>query len=187
MVFCGKCGKDNPVSARFCENCGENIAVAPTPQRPQPGFGGAGNWVSHQRAGFLVRFIAYLIDGIILGIVGGILSIPFGVTYSYGYDMQYSAGFNLSPMGTIILLIIGIAYEVYFVGARGATPGKMALKLKVIGTDGRMPIGYGGAIVRFIGTIISSAVLLLGYIWIIIDKEKQGWHDKIANTYVVKE
>jgi len=72
-------------------------------------------------------------------------------------------------------------------GMRGATIGKQIMKLKVIGTDGRMPIGYGNAFIRLIGKMISSIVIFLGYIWIIFDKEKQGWHDKIANTFVVKE
>jgi RDD family. len=49
------------------------------------------------------------------------------------------------------------------------------------------PIGYGKGFLRWVGMIISGLVLLLGYIWILIDKKNQGWHDKIAGTYVIKE
>jgi uncharacterized RDD family membrane protein YckC len=115
------------------------------------------------------------------------VAIPFGTSYSYGYGTGYETGFNLGSIGTILTLLIGLAYAMYFEGGKGATPGKMVMKLKVIGTDGRMPIGYETAIIRFIGKFISTVVLLLGHIWILIDKDKQGWHDKIANTFVVKE
>jgi len=61
----------------------------------------------------------------------------------------------------------------------------MAMKIKLIGTDGTYPIGYGKGFLRWIGMIISAMVILLGYVWILIDKKNQGWHDKIAGTYVV--
>jgi len=186
MVFCGKCGKDNPPGAKFCENCGSVLELVPTYQQQRPTYA-VGNWLSHEHAGFLPRFVAYIIDAIILGIVGWIISIPFGTSYSYGYQMDFNYGYNLNPTGTILTALIGLAYMVYFEGGRGATPGKMVMKLKVIGTDGRMPIGYGTAVIRWIGKLISTIVIFLGHIWIIFDKEKQGWHDKIANTFVVKE
>ncbi|HQF89775.1 MAG TPA: RDD family protein [Methanofastidiosum sp.] len=184
MVFCGKCGKDNPVGAKFCENCGATLDATPVKQQTPYA---TGNWLSHEHAGFLPRLVAWIIDTIILGIVGRIVAIPFGTSYSYGYDMGYNTGFNLGSIGTILTAIVGLAYIMYFEGGKGATPGKMVMKLKVIGTDGRMPIGYGTAFIRWIGKIISTVVILLGYIWILFDKEKQGWHDKIANTFVVKE
>lgn len=85
-----------------------------------------------------------------------------------------------------ISLLIGVAYFVYFWGSSGATPGKMALGLKIIGTDGSMPIGYPKAFVRYIGYIISSMICLLGHLLIIVDEDNQALHDKIASTYVVK-
>lgn len=186
MVYCGKCGKDNPTGAKFCEDCGAVLEAAPVTQQPKTVYA-SGNWLSHEHAGFVSRFIAYLVDVIILGIIGRIVAIPFGTSYSYGYNMEYNTGFDLNPVGSILTAIIALAYVVYFEGGKGATPGKMLMKLKVIGTDGRMPIGYGTAVIRWIGKIISAVVLLLGFIWILFDKEKQGWHDKIANTFVVKQ
>lgn len=57
--------------------------------------------------------------------------------------------------------------------------------LRVVSTDGQ-PMTMGKAFIRYIGYIISAIVFYLGFIWIAIDKDKQGWHDKIANTYVIK-
>lgn len=81
-------------------------------------------------------------------------------------------------------MIIELAYFTYFFGT-GQTPGMMAMKIKLIGTDGTYPIGYVKGFFRRIGMIISTIVIFLGFLWIVIDKNHQGWHDKIAGTYVV--
>lgn len=136
----------------------------------------------------MTRFIAWLIDVIIVGIAQAVIGAVIGLPLLFSrfeaarpFDMagRYSAASGIS-------LLIGIAYYVYFWGATGATPGKMALGLKVIGTDGTMPIGYVRAFIRYIGYIISAIVCLLGYLLILVDDQKQGLHDKIASTYVVK-
>jgi hypothetical protein len=75
---------------------------------------------------------------------------------------------------------------VIFWATSGQTPGKMALGIKVIGTDGA-PVGWGKALLRYVGYIISGLVLALGFIWIAFDSKRQGWHDKIAKTYVVRK
>jgi uncharacterized RDD family membrane protein YckC len=124
-------------------------------------------------AGVGSRLISYLIDVIILGVIGGVLNYA-------------SAGVG-GTVGSIILFLgglVSVAYYTYFFG-NGQTPGMMAMKIKLIGTDGTYPIGYGKGFLRWIGMIISAMVILLGYVWILIDKKKQGWHDKIAGTYVV--
>ncbi|NYT03289.1 MAG: hypothetical protein GKC00_01130 [Candidatus Methanofastidiosa archaeon] len=184
MVFCGKCGKDNPVGAKFCENCGGTLE-APSYQQPQATHT-PGNWLSHEHAGFLPRFVAWIVDTIILGVIAWIVSIPFGTNYGYGYNMNYNAGFNLGGVGTFITLLISLAYFVYLDGMQGATIGKRVMKLKVIGTNGAMPIG---PVPGFIRWLIKTIPLLniVAYIWILFDAEKQGLHDKIANTFVVKE
>ena len=80
--------------------------------------------------------------------------------------------------------IITIVYYTYFHGATGQTPGKMVCKLRVVNIKGE-PIGYPRAFLRWIGYIISSFVLCLGFLWVVWDKNKQGWHDKIARSYVI--
>ena len=122
------------------------------------------------RASFGKRFLAALLDGIIVGVIGTILGKLLG------------GGSGAQAVTTAL----GLAYYIYLEGGQGATLGKKALGLKVISTSGTSPIGYGSAAVRYVGRIVSAIPLGLGYFWMLWDKDKQTWHDKIASTYVVE-
>jgi len=93
----------------------------------------------------------------------------------------------MNNIAQVIGEIIGLAYFLYFWSAHGSgqTPGMRALRLRVIRTDGTY-ISVGRAFLRNIGLGISLICLGLGVIWIGFDKQKQGWHDKIADTYVIR-
>lgn len=85
-------------------------------------------------------------------------------------------------------LVAGLLSLVYYVGmtAYGATIGKKVFGLKVVKPDGTPP-GFGRALLRqTVGYWVSGAVFYLGFIWVALDEHKQGWHDKIAGTYVVR-
>ncbi len=115
------------------------------------------------------RFIALIIDSIIIGIIAGIFGI--GVSFVSG-----------SALG--ILLWAG--YQWYFLTEQdGQTPGKMVMKLRVVKADGTK-IEAADALLRYFGYVIGSAVMGLGFLWAFIDNSNQGWHDKLAKTYVVK-
>jgi uncharacterized RDD family membrane protein YckC len=121
------------------------------------------------RSGFWRRFAAALLDGILLGIVAGILTAILNRNAANG-------------LGTILSL----AYFTYFEGGpSGQTIGKRALGIRVIDLRGGGPIGYGRGFIRWIGRFVSAIALFLGYFWMIWDKEKQTWHDKFANSVVV--
>src|SRR6266542_6468852 len=123
---------------------------------------------SGPRASFWQRLGAVLIDGIILAIAFGIL---FGVLKWAGYFLG---------------LAVTIGYVIYFEGGpSGQTLGKKALNIRVVDYATGGPLGYGKAFLRYIGRIVSQVVCYLGYLWMIWDKEKQTWHDKIAGTVVV--
>ncbi|HEY8647388.1 MAG TPA: RDD family protein [Gaiellaceae bacterium] len=133
-----------------------------------PSYAGAGAvTVTSARAGFWRRFAAAFIDGILLGIVSWILQAILG------------------NAGSALTLLIGIGYYTYFHGSTGQTPGDAALSIRVVDKDGGGSIGYGRAFVRWLVSIISGAVILLGYLWMLWDSEKQTWHDKAANAVVV--
>jgi uncharacterized RDD family membrane protein YckC len=85
-----------------------------------------------------------------------------------------------------VLLIAG-GYFGYFHGGTGQTPGDAALSIRVVDVEGRGPIGWGRALGRWVVSYLSGVVLLIGYLWMIWDPEKQTWHDKAARTYVVVE
>jgi uncharacterized RDD family membrane protein YckC len=134
-----------------------------------PGYLGVGSvTLTSERSGFWRRFVAALIDGILLGIVSGILQAIIGKNGGYG-------------LGTLLT----IGYFVYFHGTTGQTPGDAALSIRVVGKDDGAPIGYGRAFVRWLVSLVSGFVLLLGYLWMLWDGEKQTWHDKAANSVVI--
>lgn len=172
------------------------VDANPTPQptptpSPTPSVPGAPqprrDYSSMPKAGFLYRLIAWIIDAIvvvvIVGVVATIVGAPFFLS---GFEVNPVAMAARQAFSSALGLLIGIGYFVYFWGTSGATPGKMALGLKVIGTDGTMPISYVTAFIRYIGYIVSTIVCLLGYLLIIVDEDNQGLHDKIAGTYVVR-
>ena len=121
---------------------------------------------SYELADIGARFIALFIDGIILSAIG---SIGFIAAREPGVG----AGF-----------LIGLVYYWFFLTRnKGQTPGKMLMKIRVIKTDGS-PISDRDALVRYIGYVVNS-IFLIGWLWVLFDANKQGWHDKFAKTYVV--
>ncbi len=126
-------------------------------------------------AGFWIRVAAYLIDAIILWIVGVVLSyIVLG---------DYSLIQN-SPLLTFLQFIVGIAYFVVMESsARQGTLGKMVVGIKVGDEAGRQ-IGLGTAVGRYFAKILSGIILLIGFMMVGWDDRKQGLHDKIMGTYV---
>jgi uncharacterized RDD family membrane protein YckC len=143
------------------------VSMYPPPPQTAgpPPTGGA----SGPRAGFWRRFAGLLIDGILLGVVNGILRAVIG-----------------SGGGAILGLVVDIVYFTVLIGGRrGQTVGQMALGIRVIDFNTGGPIGYGRAFVRWLVAIVSALALFIGYLWMLWDKEKQCWHDKAANDVVV--
>jgi uncharacterized RDD family membrane protein YckC len=140
---------------------------------------------SVQVIGFGRRFVAYLIDGIVLWIIQLILLFCTGFVIAAASETNedISTGFSLI---NCLVLLIWVGYFVGFWATTGQTPGKMVMGIKVISIDGQ-PLSWGKAILRYIGYIISSLILSLGFIWVAFDAKRQGWHDKIAGTYVVRK
>ena len=125
------------------------------------------------KAGWWTRVFAVLIDSIGLGIISGIL-------VSILYQGDPTAGSGLQTL-------LGVAYFCYFWSSYGGgqTLGMRALNIRVVKTDGSQ-LDLVGAFLRYVGLVISIIPLFLGVIWAAFDAQKQGWHDKIAGTYVVK-
>ncbi|MEK6657332.1 MAG: RDD family protein [Nitrospirota bacterium] len=141
------------------------------------------------KGGFWIRFAAVFVDGIILLIVQGIFGFFVGIGVGMGSIMRGGIpdeGQMLSGIiAFFVTIFIGMAYHIFFVGWRGQTPGKMALKLKIIQTNGE-EMTYGKAFLRWVGYSISGLTLGIGYLMVAFTKQKQGLHDKIAGTYVIR-
>lgn len=131
-------------------------------------------------AGFWLRFGAGVLDGIFLFLLLFFLN---SVLSQYICDLSTSL---ISMVGAgLISFLIKLAYHVSFWVWRGQTPGKMIMGIKVIRRDSS-PLDGVHAVKRFLSYILSALPVFLGFIAIAFDNKKQGFHDKIADTYVVK-
>jgi uncharacterized RDD family membrane protein YckC len=128
-------------------------------------------------AGFWRRFAAWLIDYILVGVVTGILVAILG---GIGDDAGTGIGYFLSVIGSLLY------YSVLESSANQATVGKMALGIQVTDLQGNR-ISFGRALGRTLAKILSGLILLIGYIMAAFTAKKQGLHDMIAGTLVVKK
>jgi uncharacterized RDD family membrane protein YckC len=85
----------------------------------------------------------------------------------------------------LLQIVLAAGYATWFVGKYGATPGKMAFKMKIVGSDGEK-INYGRALGRHFATMISSMTMMIGYLMAAFDDEKRALHDRICDTRVIR-
>jgi uncharacterized RDD family membrane protein YckC len=192
--YCSECGRPFPASqltsygdVSVCAQC----QPAYTQRQRGTGLGARRHF-----GGFWIRYLAIIIDVIILGAIGFIIRIPLGlavggVGLSLGRNPDPSqvlaalpAILSLAGLSFLIQLALSLVYEVYFLSTRGATPGKMALGLKVTRADGG-PISPGLAAGRYFARILSWLTLCIGFIIAGFDSEKRALHDYICGTRVV--
>jgi uncharacterized RDD family membrane protein YckC len=141
------------------------VATYPPPPQSPSGYGSARG----PRASFGQRLVAWLIDGILVGIVGAIVRLAIN-----------------SAFGAVISLLIGVAYWGWLEGsASGQTVGKRVMNIRVYDFRQGGPIGTGRAIGRYLAKILSAIPCLIGYFWMLWDGEKQTWHDKLVGSVVV--
>jgi uncharacterized RDD family membrane protein YckC len=95
--------------------------------------------------------------------------------------MQTTLGLSANGLS----MLINAAYITFFLGKFGATPGKMALRLRVVSPSGGS-ISYGRAFCRFLAEFLSSILLCIGYIMAAFDEEKRALHDRICDTRVIR-
>lgn len=173
---CNICGWDNPTEARFCASCGATLAAGVEPAVPAT-YVTAPSVTATEYIGFWIRFGASIIDGIVIWLVSVALSI---------FLLRSVAGYRLAFLSSVVWFPLPLLYYWLFTGLKGQTLGKMLVGIKVVNAQGNIP-GLGGAALReVLGKLISAIVLFIGFFWIAFDNNKQGWHDKIASTYVVK-
>lgn len=134
-----------------------------------------------QYAGFWIRVAASLIDTVLLMIV----IAPF-LTMIYGADYWRAEAITSGFWDILFNYIFPAAAVILFWIYKSATPGKMALKLTIVDAKTGEKPSKGQLIGRYLGYYVSAIPLLLGLIWVGIDKRKQGWHDKMAGTVVVR-
>jgi uncharacterized RDD family membrane protein YckC len=147
----------------------------------QPMYSGQQFAVPTMYAGFWRRLLAVILDGIIVSIPANIFAAALGASFAItGGGIHYRSG------GSGLQTVLFIVYEALLIAYwNGQTIGKKAVGIRVVARGGQ-PVSIGMAFVRCLMKIVSGAVLCLGYLWMLWDPNKQTWHDKVADTYVVK-
>jgi uncharacterized RDD family membrane protein YckC len=171
-----------------------------------PHYAGQQSWVNDSagRAGFGARLGAYLLDVVLYGlamivpVVAGVLVIVLPivnncVSVAGSADLICPPGVpsGSSIAGGIALIVVGVLGVVFIYvraeGKTGQTWGRKIVGIRVVRVSDGLPPGFWRALGReLFGNIISGQILYLGYLWMIWDKDRQTWHDKVAGTVVVK-
>jgi uncharacterized RDD family membrane protein YckC len=144
-----------------------------------------------QYGGFWRRVLAYIIDAIILSIVGGIISGVFlgsaaGLTsFTAGSDPTMALTGAMVGVQSLSFVINWLYFAVLESSSMQSTPGKKALGMIVTDLDGGR-IGFGRATGRYFAKILSAVILMIGFVMVAFTARKQGLHDLIAGTLVHK-
>jgi uncharacterized RDD family membrane protein YckC len=205
LIFCSKCGTQNPATAQFCQSCGLTISSGLAPNQaaaPARAYAAAppAAYVAAPAVpygGFWIRFLAHLIDHVILGAVAAPLF--FIMVLPAIIRIARQAEQDQEPSPEMIVAIVSSAFvyiALAFVGqwlyealltssSWQATIGKRVLRLKVVDEAGNR-IGFGRATGRFFAKILSSMFFCIGFIMIGFTERKRGLHDMLAGTVVMK-
>jgi uncharacterized RDD family membrane protein YckC len=156
-----------------------------TPPPPPSASSRPGPMPGWHYAGFWVRFLAFVLDGILLGVITSALAPVWGPQVTVtgtGAETQFAVNATANALGTLV----GLVYFAAFWSWRGQTVGMMPFNMQVVGVADGKKIDIVRALLRYVGFIIAAIPLLIGLIWAAFDARKQGWHDKIASTVVIR-
>lgn len=171
--ICPGCHRFNPANAVFCADCGvglpKNSAV--------PLFGGP--------AGFWIRLVAFVIDGLLIAGVELLLFSRLGLP-EVDYDrLPFAEALLQDAPGLALGSAITCLYAMIMVGAWGGTAGKLMLGLRIVRNSDGSKVPYGLALGRSLAEFASMIPVCLGYIWIALSPSKRAWHDYLCDTRVV--
>ncbi len=141
-------------------------------------------------AGFVTRVIACLLD---MAVLAGVVLLLAAATQALGalltlYGVLFSRPAQAAGPVRIAIAIVGlvaiVVYPIIFWVLAGQTPGKALMGLRVVRLD-QKPMTIGRALARYGGYWLAALPLFLGFLWILLDRRRQGWHDKLAGTCVI--
>lgn len=182
LADCVECGNRLP-RAEMLEFEGHFICADCKPRFQQKLAEGAFQPSAYVYASVRRRAAALLLDGVLLWFLMGLSLIAvIGLSAEGGKGGDVAAG---TAVWYLFSFAANAAYMIYFTGRFGGTPGKLALKLRVLRADGGRT-GYGLASGRFLATFVSSMTLGIGYFIAAFDAEKRTLHDRICGTRVVR-
>lgn len=144
--------------------------------------------MNENKAGFLVRFFAFLIDNFALGVLAFVVSFVFGPLI--GLTAGTDSGILSLIASTLFLVMLGILfllqflYYGYFWSRDGQSVGMKLLSIRVVSQDGGALSFWRAGFRGTIGYWISGVFFSLGYLWALLDANNEAWHDKLFNTWV---
>jgi len=133
-------------------------------------------------AGFWIRVGASLIDTIILLM----FALPISIMV-YGDELLTAESLIMGPADFLVNWVFPAVFVIVFWLYKSATPGKMILGLKVVHSDTGEPLSLGQSIGRYLGYFVAMIPLFIGIFWVLFDKKKQGWHDKLVKSVVIRK
>lgn len=141
------------------------------------------------KASFLQRFVAWVIDQIVISIVYLLISFAFALVAGFSDgktrvpDLLLSLGVGVV---TLVLLFGQFLYFGYFWNTRGRSIGMGLMNIKVVKTDGSHLSFLIAGLRGTLGYYLSGLIFGLGYLWFFVDRQQETWHDKIFGTTVLK-
>lgn len=130
--------------------------------------------------GFWPRVGASIIDMLLQLVI--LLPLTFAIYGRVSNPTRLFMGFGDFFINLILPAVVVIAFWVY----RGATPGKMAISARIVDADTGANLTTKQSVIRYLGYFVSLVPIGVGLLWVGLDRRKQGWHDKMANSVVVR-
>jgi len=148
--------------------------------------------VSHpeqlQYAGFWRRLLAFLLDSFLFSaVVAPLLVLSYGRDYFYWSSEQTGIFAMYGLIDFLLTTLLPLLLIIGFWVKLGATPGKLLLDCRVVDANTLQPLSWKKALLRCLAYVASALPLYLGFVWIAVDKRKQGLHDKLAKTLVLHQ
>ncbi|WP_221033056.1 RDD family protein [Actomonas aquatica] len=136
-------------------------------------------------ANFGRRFVAKLLDGFIVYVLNTVLQMLTMPLFASSFMRDPEAIFTYSIIIQLIGIVVGLSYGILFIRKFDATPGKLALGLKVLRANGDK-LSIGRIIGRYFSEWLSGLILAIGYLMAAWDDEQRTLHDRICDTRVIK-
>jgi len=181
MAPCASCGQVFPTS-EMVPFSGSWVCARCKPAYFQRVRQGDAVGQGFRYGGFWRRFVAKVIDGIAQQ--GVMLPLQFGLAAAPTPGMSPFEVLATTGITVPVGIVLGVAYSSFFLGRFGATPGKMALGLKVVTPSGG-PVSYALGAGRYFAELLSAFTCSIGYVMAAFDEERRALHDRVAGTRVV--
>ena len=139
-------------------------------------------------AGFISRFAAWFVDQLVIVVAFAVMGMTVQLVFTFsGQSLPALSGDKIAALvGTAwFAFVVSAIYMALFWYLFGSTLGQLLFGLRVVRSDGSQFLSLPQVVVRVIGFYISMAVFFLGFLWILIDPGRRGWHDKLAGTKVI--